>query len=67
MSMDQLQQLFLMEDNLRLGNNVSLQTGWENIWAASWQNQQNHYVPGEDSDQPEHLPSLISLHCALNG
>ena len=24
-------------------------------------------VPSEDSDQPGHLPSLISLHCALNG
>ena len=21
------------------------------------------YVPSEDSDQPGHLPSLISLHC----
>ena len=25
------------------------------------------YAPSEDSDQPEHLPSLISLRCALNG
>ena len=24
-------------------------------------------VPSEDSDQPGHLPSLISLHCALSG
>ena len=24
-------------------------------------------VPSEDSDQPRHPPSLISLHCALNG
>ena len=24
------------------------------------------YAPSEDSDQPGHLSSLISLHCALN-
>ena len=24
-------------------------------------------APSEDSDQPGHLPSLISLRCALNG
>ena len=24
-------------------------------------------APSEDSDQPGHLPSLISLHCVLNG
>ena len=24
-------------------------------------------APSEDSDQPGHLPSLISLCCALNG
>ena len=24
-------------------------------------------VPSEDSDQPGHPPSLISLHCALSG
>ena len=29
-------------------------------WAASWQNQQNECAPSEDSDQPGHLPSLIS-------
>ena len=29
------------------------------IRAASWQNQQNDYVPSEDSDQPGHPPSLI--------
>ena len=29
------------------------------IWAASWQNQQNDYAPSEDSDKPEHPPSLI--------
>ena len=26
-----------------------------------WQNQQNDCVPGEDSDQPWHLPSLIRV------
>ena len=36
-------------------------------WAASWQNQQNDFGPSEDSNQPGHLPSLISLCCALNG
>ena len=25
------------------------------------------FVPSEDSDQPGHLPSLISLRIALNG
>ena len=37
------------------------------IRAASWQNQQNECAPSEDSDQPGHPPSLISLRCALNG
>ena len=37
------------------------------VWAATWNNQQNECVPSEDSDQPGHLPSLISLRCALNG
>ena len=36
-------------------------------WAATRQNQQNYCAPGEDSDQPGHLPSLISLRCVLNG
>ena len=27
-----------------------------NIWAASWQNQQNDCAPSEDSDQPGHRP-----------
>ena len=25
-----------------------------------------NYVPSKDSDQPGHLPSLISLHCELH-
>ena len=29
-------------------------------------NQQNDCVPSEDSDQPGHPPSLISLRCVLN-
>ena len=33
------------------------------IWATAWQNQQNVFVPSEDSDQPGHPPSLISLRC----
>ena len=33
------------------------------IWAATWQNQQNECAPSEDSDQPGHLPSPISLCC----
>ena len=32
-------------------------------WAASRQNQQNECVPSEDSSQPWHPPSLISLRC----
>ena len=31
------------------------------IWAATWQNQQNECAPSEDSDQPGHPPSLISV------
>ena len=31
------------------------------IWAVTRQNQQNDCAPSEDSDQPGHLPSLISL------
>ena len=33
----------------------------EEIWAASWQNQQNACAPSEDSDQPGHPPSLIRV------
>ena len=33
----------------------------EQIWAASWQNQQNEHAPSEDSDQPGHPPSLIRV------
>ena len=32
-------------------------------WAATCQNQQNECAPSKDSDQPGHLPSLISLRC----
>ena len=31
------------------------------IWAATWQNQQSDCVPSEDSDQPRHPLSLISV------
>ena len=31
------------------------------IWAASWQNQQNDFAPSEDRDQPGHPPSLIRV------
>ena len=34
-----------------------------NSWAATWQNQQSECAPSEDSDQPGHPPSLISLRC----
>ena len=30
-----------------------------NVWAATWQNQQNECALSEDSDQPGHPPSLI--------
>ena len=33
----------------------------EEIWTASWQNQQNACAPSEDSDQPGHPPSLIRV------
>ena len=33
----------------------------ENMWAATWQNQQNESAPSEDSDQAGHLPSLIRV------
>ena len=32
-----------------------------NVWAATWQNQQNECAPSEDSDQPGHPPSLIGV------
>ena len=32
-----------------------------NIWATTWQNQQNECAPSEDSDQPGHPPSLIGV------
>ena len=35
------------------------------IWVASWQNQQNDCVPSKDSDQPEHLPSLIRVFACV--
>ena len=38
----------------------------EEKWTATWQNQQNECAPSEDSDQPGHPPSLISLLSALN-
>ena len=32
-----------------------------NMWATTWQNQQNECVPSEISDQPGHPPSLIRV------
>ena len=37
-------------------NNLS-----EDIWAATWQNQQSDCAPGEDSDQPGHPSRLIRV------
>ena len=34
---------------------------FSDIWAASWQNQQNDCAPSEDSDQPGYPPSQISV------
>ena len=34
-----------------------------NNWDATWQNQQSDSAPSEDSDQPGHPQSLISLRC----
>ena len=41
--------------------------GFQLIWAATWQNQQNECAPSKDSDQPGRLPSLISVFdvCSL--
>ena len=39
-----------------------IQSVWvKDNWAASWQNQQSECAPSEDSDQPEHPPSLIRV------
>ena len=58
--------LFLMESNMvalpvleLLQQNCSFFLF--QIWAASWQNQQNDCAPSEDSDQPGHPHSLIRL------
>ena len=48
-------------------NTVSAMPCCDSIWATTWQNQQNECAPSEDSDQPGHPPSLISLRCVLNG
>ena len=40
-------------------NSVKLSSN--SIWAASWQNQQNNNAPSEDSDQPRHPLSMISV------
>ena len=46
---------------LKLAVLLSLSVLSVKIWAASRQNQQNECAPSEDSDQPGHLPSLISV------
>ena len=38
---------------------ILIEWGRKMIWAVTWQNQQNECAPSEDSDQPEHPPSLI--------
>ena len=40
---------------------VSDTGSFSQIWAATWQNQQNECAPCEDSDQPGHPPSLIRV------
>ena len=42
-------------------NNVLCWKMNTSTWAATWQNQQNECAPSEDSDQPGHPPSLISV------
>ena len=37
------------------------QLKYKDIWAATWQNQQNECLPSEDSDQTGHPPSLIRV------
>ena len=48
---------------LQLSSNTHFicSTGSSQIWAATWQNQQNGCTSSEDSDQPWHLPSLIRV------
>ena len=41
----------------------SIQLTISHHWAATWQNQQYGCAASEDSDQPGHPPSLISLPC----
>ena len=35
-------------------------------WATTWQNQQNECAPSEDSDQPGHPPSLITVFAVVS-
>ena len=54
---------FLNVTNFYFGNLTCLYIPWKTlvIWATSWQNQQSECAPSEDSDQPEHPPSLIRV------
>ena len=59
---------------VRIFRNFLLIKDKDNTFSLSERNETPHdktnkmaYVPSKDSDQPGHLPSLISLRCALNG
>ena len=41
---------------------MTMETQFIIRWAASWQNEQNDYVPSEDSDRPGHLDNRYSLN-----
>ena len=50
------------KNSTQYGQSCERQTEYchrQNKWAATRQNQQNDSAPSEDSDQPEHPPSLI--------
>ena len=53
--------LCLLKYELKFLRNKTEIASAEEIWAASWQNQQNDCAPSEDSDQPGHSPSLIRV------
>ena len=49
---------FIILFTLPLGPTYFTPERWKNVWAATWQNQQNECAQSEDSDQPGHPPSL---------
>ena len=48
---------------LNIHETVTLRLTEKDMWAASWQNQQNDCAPSEDSDQPGHPPVWSVCTC----